>query len=355
MRVKDLWLALLALALALAALPAQSSSLQGLPNLSAEYPRTSMHDFVLGPVCLSLVSGPLDLDCNPAFLSSQEKRQFRISIVANNHLKQVNDHRERLNSNDTVGIVNSVLNQGEPTVARASTAIWYQREWWALGVSPFRGGFASSSRNPAYPELAAHVYKETEVFGKVGLVHGEEKDLNVGFQLRYVQRQFFKREFDLLDAVGNPSMLKIENQRALYLEPGVSYTFDSSWSSAVSATLTQLPLAQDGDGVEFKPVVDFGFSTRPPFLARRLRTSTHYTGAHDVNDVLSRFRWGAIYDFNDVASISALLGKTEIGAGLNGHFDSVVLGLGWKTEEIAPDRWQTVRVSTVLFEAGLVF
>lgn len=346
---------LLALVLIGISSESRASTIQGLPNFSSEFPQTTINDFVLGPVCLSLSGGPLDLSCNPAFLATEEKRQFRMLGAANDHVAQINDYRKKLRDDDASGIVNATLDRREPKVARASSLLWYQRDWWALGFSPFRGGLATSARNPAYPEVAAHVYSEHEVFGKVGFVHRDEPNLNFGFQLRYVQRDFFRREFDLLDAFGNPSLLKVERQNLLFLEPGVSYAFDSTWSSAVSAAITQLPILHDGDSFEFKPVVDVGFSTAPPFFGRRLRTSTHYNGSPDQPDILARFRWGAIYDFDKVASISAMLGKSDFGVGANGRIDSVVVGLGWKSEEIKPDRWQSVRVSTLIVEAGLAF
>lgn len=330
-------------------------AVQGLPNFSSEYPRTTINDFILGPVCLSLTGGPLDLSCNPAFLATETKRQFRMIGAANDHVAQLNDYRMKLRDDDATGIVNATLERREPRIARASSLIWYQRDWWALGFSPFRGGLATSVRNPAYPEMAAHVYSENEVFGKAGFIHADDPNLNIGLQLRFLQRDFFRREFALLDAVGNPALLKVEKQRILFLEPGLSYAFDSAWSSSISAALTQLPIIHDGDSPEFKPVIDIGFSTSPPFFGRRLRTSTHYNGSPDQSDIFARFRWGAVYDFDENASVSAMLGKSDFGVGASGRIDSVVVGLGWKSEEIKPDPWQNVRISTVIFEAGLVF
>lgn len=330
-------------------------AIQGLPNFSSENPRATINDFILGPVCLSLSGGPLDLSCNPAFLATETKRQFRMIGAANDHVAQLNEYRMKLRDDDASAIVNATLERREPRVARASSLIWYQRDWWAFGFSPFRGGLATSARNPAYPEMAAHVYSENEVFGKAGFIHKDDPNLNIGLQLRFLQRDFFRREFALLDAVGDRSLLKVEKQRILFFEPGVTYAFDNNWSSSISATLTQLPLIHDGDSFELKPVLDIGFSTSPPFFGRRLRTSTHYNGSPDQSDIFARFRWGAVYDFDKDASVSAMLGKSDFGVGASGRIDSVVLGLGWKSEEIKPDPWQNVRISTFILEAGLVF
>jgi hypothetical protein len=321
-----------------------------------EYPGLSLQQAILGPACLSLPASPLDLECNPAFLAKQEKRQLRISLVGSDQLPLVNEYRERLSTNDSIGIVNKVLNQREPLVARASAGVWYQQNWWALGFVPFRGGFASSMRNPAYPSISADIYKESELFGKVGLLTADDPNLQIGFQLRYVERTFFRRQFDLLDAIGDPAKLNIDRQRVLYLEPGLRYSFDgNSWDSTISGTLTQAGVFQDGRKSTFYPVLDLGFSTSPPFAGRKLRTTTHYSNHPDVPDLFSRFRWAAIYDFNNIATVSASIGKSVAGIALGGHIDSVVLALGWKTEDVTLDQWQAARVTTILFECGLVF
>ncbi len=321
-----------------------------------EYPGLSLQQHILGPVCLSLPASPLDLNCNPAFLAREEKHQVRLNLIASDQLPAVNDYREKLAANDSIGIVNKVLDQREPVMARASAGLWYQQNWWALGWVPFRGGFASSTRNPSYPSIAADIYKESELFGKVGLLTADDPNLQIGFQLRYVERTFFSRQFDLLDAVGDPAKLNIDRQRVLYLEPGLSYSFDSNpWDSMIAATLTQAAVFQDGKKSSFYPVLDLGFSTSPPFAGRKLRTSTHYTNHPDITDLFSRFRWAAIYDFANAAAATLTIGRSTAGIAVNGHVDSLVLGLGWKTEEVILDQWQAARVSTILFECGLVF
>lgn len=343
------------LALAATAYAGADESARGLPDFHAAYPSLGVHQFVLGQNCLSLPATSLELDCNPAFLANEEKHQFRLNLAFNDQVKKVNDYRIKLENGDSVGIVNSVLDQHDPIVARATSALWYQDDWWAIGYVPFRGGFASLVRNPAYPEISAHIYKESELFGKAGFLASDDRDLQVGIQLRYVEREFFKRSFDLLDALSDPSALKIESQKMLFVEPGLNYTFDHEWSTAVSLALTQLRVLQSGFDSQPQPILDIGFSTAPPFASGKLVTTTHYTTRTDLPDIFSRFSWGAVYELSEIAAISASLGKTEAGIGVNGHFDSVVLGIGYKTEQISPDQWQSSRISTVLCEAGLVF
>jgi hypothetical protein len=327
----------------------------GIPNFHADYPSLSIQQYLLGNTCLSLQGSPLELSCNPAFLANEKKHQVRLNLAFNDHVLQVNEYRERLATGDQTSIVNKILDKREPVVARATSAAWYQRDFWAMGYVPFRGGFATLVQNDSYPRISAHIYKESELFGKVGFAPEFDKNLQVGLQVRYIDRVFFRKEFDLLDALADPSQLRIESQKIIYVEPGLSYSFDAAWASAVSATVTQLPVMQQGYASTFTPILDVGFSTAPPFAGSKLRTSTHYNSNAEQSDLFSRFRWGAIYDLDDIGSVTLSLGKSLAGIGVSGHYDSVTLGLGYKTEDISPDQWQSIRVSTVLFEGGLVF
>jgi hypothetical protein len=332
-----------------------TSIVNGVGDFRREMPAVNLLQSILGPVCYSLPSTHLDLACNPAFLAREEKTQLRASLTINDRVGDVNDYRTKLEAGDSIGIVNQVLAEHDPMIARATSAIWYQRDWWAIGVLPFRGGFATNVQNPAYPRVAADIYKQSEVFGKAGFLVAGEPKLEVGFQLRYDDTQFFRREFDVLDVIGDPGQLSIESQRALYLEPGINYAFDSAWDSAVSATLTQGAIYQSGAQDGFMPVFDLGFRTAPPFAGGHLVTSTHFNNNPALPDLFSRFLWGAVYDFEKRAAVAVSLGKTVAGVGVMGHYDSVELALGWKTEQVSPDQWQATRVSTLMLEAGLVF
>lgn len=332
--------------------------LSGVPNFQTDYPAASLHQYVLGPVCLSLRMGRLDLDCNPAFLAYERKNQFRLNLAFNENIKQVSDYRRKLEDGDSLGIINRVLQEPGPLVAQATTALWYQYERWAIGYMPFRGGFASRIRNPAYPEVTANVYKESEAFAKGGWAISDDRQFVVGLQMRYVERQFFRRQFDLLDLVGDPAQFPIEKQNALYLEPGVAYAFDFEWLTSVSATVTQIPVYQAGAVGPGQPVFDCGFTTSPPIGdQKRLRTSAHFSTNPAYADLFSRFRWGALLILDHNATVSFSVGRNNLGIGIDGHFDSLVLGFGWKAEDVmsGPPGGANARVSSAIVEAGLVF
>ena len=330
------------------------TNLRGIPNFQLEHPSNSLPEFILGPTCLSLMAGPMDLDCNPAFLASEKKRQFRADLSFNDKVKQVNEYREKVESGDSAGIADSILGNRDPNIAQATTSLWYQRDWFAVGYIPLRAGLATLVQNQAYPDISADVYKESEVFAKAGYQFPDDKHVRIGLQARYVQRDYFYKEFAAFDAASDPSLLAIEHQKILFLEPGVSYLFDGDWASALSGSVTNLPIYAEGS-TPFQPVVDIGFSTTPPFADGKFRTTTHITENPAIQDFFQMFRWGAIYDFETHASVSMSIAKDEFGVGVNGHIESLVLGVGYKTQQISSSDWDSSQVSTYLFEAGLVF
>lgn len=330
------------------------SALYGVPNFQLMRPTNTLQEMILGSTCISMPSSPLELSCNPAFLAAEDKRQLRINVAGNDRVTKINKYRLLLENDDTIGIVDGLLQEKEPLVANATLSLWYQREWWAVGVAPLRAGYASFYRNSAYPEISGSVFAEREVFAKAGTSLASDPNVRIGLQARYLHRDFFRKKFALLDAVSDSSIIKIEKQRVLYLEPGMSYAFNEKATNSISAMVSNLAVYQSGNYQPVRPVFDLGFSSAPDFADGRLKTSTHFSNNPDIVDPFALFRAGAIYDFNDL-SVAVSFAKMDMGIGISGHIDSVVLGLGYKTEEIAKDQWQTVQISSWLFEVGLVF
>lgn len=297
----------------------------------------------------------LDLDCNPAFLADEDKTIFRANIIGNDKLWQLNKYRQQLGDNDGISVANDLLQQSKPMVAKATASLWYQHQWWAVGYIPFRAGLAYTKRNPAYPEISAQVFKESELFAKAGLFSSDDHNLRIGLQGRYVQRDYIYQQFDAFDALSDPSIVGIQHQSALYLEPGIVYSWKSNWDPAISGTYTNLPLFQKGDQLPVQPIFDVGFSSSFGDLCKNLHTTTHITTRPDVTDIYSRLTWGATYDFEEHAAVNVLLGKNQLGIGVDGHLDIFTMGISYKTEELEVDAWRAVTISTITLAAGVVF
>lgn len=330
------------------------STLYGIPSFQTSQSANTLQDLVLGATCTSMPASPLELSCNPAFLASEEKRLFRVVGTTNDRIGTMNKYRHLLEDNDSVGLVDGLLQEKEPLMANAAVRLWYQRDWWAVGVTPVRAGYVSFFRNAAYPEITGSAFADREVFAKAGWKLASDENLRLGLQVRYNDRSYFRKQFALLDAVNDQSLIRIEKQQVAYLEPGVSYALNEKGTSALSAMISQVAIYQAGAAQPLRPVFDLGFSSAPDFFDGRLKTSTHVSVNPDIDDTFAMFRAGAVYDF-DFVSVLVSFASQELGAGLQGQIDSLVLGLGYRTQEIAKDSWQKVRVSSWLFEIGLVF
>lgn len=346
---------LFALTLALFSLAsAADTAPRGIRNLFYDNSSLTLGHSILGNSCYSMRMGNLDLDCNPAFLSHSEKRQFRINLIGNDRLSKLNKYRQQLDDKDPVAMVDSLERAGHQTT-KAAASLWYQDDWWAVGFVPMRAGFTSYTRNPAYPRVSAQVFKELEIFGKVGLLSSDDNRFKVGVQTRYVRRDYIYQEFDVFDVITDRDLVDFKHEDILFVEPGVAYEWDSDWHPTLAATLMNVSVYRRGDTQDFKPLMDVGFGNTWAPVSKRFRSTTHYTHRTERANVFSRFSWSALYDFDDTATAMLTLGDNFVGLGLEGHIDSVVLGVGYKSEQISPDQWYTKQISTWLFQAGLVF
>lgn len=330
------------------------ANVSGVPNLFQDSPALTVPHIVQGRACYSLRASYLDLDCNPAQMATQEKRLFRANLIGNDELSTVNEYRKQLDDDDSTTVAESLLNQDSQLIAKAATSIWYQHDWWAIGIVPVRAGIAYLRRNAAYPEISVHAFKEMELFGKIGLYSSDDQNLKVGFQTRYLRREYVYQEFYALDALTDSSVVKLRHQDALYLEPGITYTWDAEWRPEFSAMLSNLAVYQRGSHMPMDPLIDFGFSSNF-FQFKNFRSATHYTHDSDNSEYLRALSWSGIYDHSDLFSVQLTLGKDLFATGIEGHLGFLTLGAAYRNEQMAIDRWASQTVSSFTFEIGLVF
>jgi hypothetical protein len=334
---------------------AMKSDVEGTPNLFKDDPSLTIGHSVLGRACYSMQASYLDIDCNPAFLANQNKQIFRINLYGNDALGPLNKSYNEIKDHDRVSVAERLLNEKSMVIAKASSAIWYQQDWWAIGYVPVRAGAAYMSRNPSYPEEAVHAYKEYELFSKIGLFVSDNHNFQVGFQTRYLHRDYIYQKFYAFDALTDPNVIKIRHQTSFFLEPGLTYSWESEWQPMFAATVTNTPIYVEGDHLPFQPIIDMGVSARFPTWTQ-FRSSLHYTsGRPGYTELYQRFSWSGVYDFNDVASTYITLGTNQFGLGIDGHWGPIVTGLSYKTEKITLDNWTTTTVSRFTLELGLTF
>lgn len=314
---------------------AMADSLLGtLPNFLVEGSPLTMDDVILGRTCFSVAAGPQGLSCNPAFLATETKRQFRFNLYADEDVEDVaNAYFDLKNKKDDLHSIEKLLTQKEPVIARTFAAFWYQHDWWATSFTPQRLALASRVKNPEAPEMAAHFKREAEVALRGGWMLAADPNLRVGLQTRYVSTRFFRKEFLFADLWGNPDLVQISSHDALMLEPGIVYAFaEDPWQPTLSLAVTNWQVYHRGDPqANTLPQGEIGFSSRPAFAKGRLATVSHLTLQPDVPDVYRRLRFGVIYDAT-FAHLTASLAYDEWGLGVSTAIKALTLGFGYKTE-----------------------
>jgi hypothetical protein len=348
--IKRNFLMISALILSLSA----QASIQGVPTATSNAPSLTLHQRNLDRSCFSIRATSFDLDCNPAFLADSEKRLIRLNSIGDDNALSLDEYRESLDRDDVIGAADKFLNNKEPVQAHASAAAWYQNNWWAVGVVPVRASVSYLNRNPAYPEISAYAFQESEVFAKVGLLSTESQNIKFGIQTRYVQRDFIYQKFYALDAVLDPEVIEVKSNKALYIEPGFAFSWDSEYEPVFSWMITDLPVFQEGDKIQRQPKSDFGFSSSFGSLIPGLRTTTHYHRRAGT-DISRHLSWSALYEVKDFAAVSVHSGRDIFGIAIDGRISVFVAGISYRNEKFEIDSWTSSRVRSTTAEIGLTF
>ena len=332
-------------------------SVTAVPNQFYQRGFLTLEDTVLGSTCYSIKATTNSLDCNPALLHYDQKRQFRFNLLVDKRTEDLIDYAQKIDDDDVGGLINQITDENRATASKIAASLWYQRDWWAVGYSPLRVKHASNIMNPAYPQLAVSLVKESEVFLKGGVGFAEIDGLSVGLSVRYLSQEYVHRQEDLFDVIADPNLAKIEKNDLITLEPGLAYKFNSdAWKPVLSVVMTHLDVfASNKSYKKLTPGAEVGFSSTPEFASGRLQMSTHYSVNEPNVQAFKRLRWGARYDFDGNLSVIGNITKGDYGVGVQGALDSVILGAAYKNEELDYARWNSKASETFMAELGLRF
>lgn len=325
------------------------------PNFIYDSEIMGIETFVLGRTCYSLRLSPMSLDCNPTFMAGREDDTLAFNLGLDNNTKRVWNLISDLENHDSITVANRLLKNQRPILAYEVASSWFQYDWWAVTFVPGRLGLASVVVNPAYPEVTAQAILEKEISLKGGLFVANDTNLRLGGNIRFIKRHELRQRFDLLNVIAGSDHLDIEENNIVYFEPSLTYEWNSAWRPQISAVLTQMRLYSSKKLNENIAVPEIGYSTSPDYLDGRFRTSLHYTARPDISRLSDRLRFGGIYDWSEVFSTNFSLAGDEYGAGVIGRIDSLVLGVGAKSQVLRMDGQEISKMNTVLFQAGLYF
>jgi hypothetical protein len=332
-----------------------ADTLQRFKNVNYDDNYMDVEGFVLGRTCYSLKASRLSLDCNPAMMAGETKRNLNLQVNLDDNVKEVYGYGSELQDKNSDGLLRRILNNPKPLTANEVAAAWWQYDWWAVSVVPARLNVATVVRNPAYPVVTSHVSLQREVSARGGLFVSEDPRLRVGANVRFVENRQLRKEFELFDVAAGTEDIAVKQSESIFVEPAMAYAFDTGWESQLSFVLTHLAVYESSNEIPDAARPEIGYSTTPNFLDHKLRTSIHYTARPDVASTMDKFRFGGIFEFSDQLASSFTIGGSELGLGLLGRIDSLDLGIGAKTEKFILHGEEIDNVNTVLFQAGLNF
>lgn len=345
----------LALILSGAVTASAATRVEGVPNLFEDVPERTAMQALLGNSCHSLEATRLDLNCNPAFLPGSKTYRFHFNAIGTDQLAKLNNYRQDIEAQAVPGVVDDLLHERGPLVAKASLNLWLQQDWWVLGYTPLRAGFTYLNRNPAFPEISTLAFREWEVFGQAGAYLTQDPHFRFGVQSRLVKREYIYQQFYALDALADPNTVELRGQTTLYLEPSFVYEWSSAWKPQLAGTLRHLMLFQSGDQLPNHPIFELGFSSTFGELLKNLRTTTHFSTQRNTRQALKMFSWSGLYDFENDFQAAVTLGQDLFGAGASARFAAATVGLTYKSEAIFIDNWSQRPMEQWLLEIGLIF
>jgi hypothetical protein len=234
----------------------------------------------LGDACYSMDVYAGGLPCNPAFVGRPQKGEFNSHIFFGNDVTYFDDIKSILNNEADVATVHRVANNNRGAEFEADLEAGYIKEKFAMSVSPSRLNYYSLIRDPVLPEIS--LYASQEQVLRLQFASEINKDLDVGVQVRGVQRRFILSEFFIPEAMvegGSNEVTRINEQKIVYLEPGMVWAPEGEYlSPQFSATVTQLGYVdRKYDGLSTSPEGQIGGSIRPAIDTGSLELGTQVT------------------------------------------------------------------------------
>ena len=314
---------------------AQNGMLRDFPT-DLKGPRPlNLTQLVLGRSCQTMLPYAYSPPCNAAFLAINKEKAFVANGYIGDDYRKVNDYRSLLDAHDEVGLVQKALAEKDAVKAQAGAALWVQAKQFTLSYMPLYVDFYNLNRNRAYPEVGLHVSQEKTLAGQYGFRFDSAPYLMWGLQTRYVERRFVHQELALLDYLSNPEVLRIQDQKSLYIEPSLVYFAPGDWRFRTTAQVSNwgFGLSGERDGSDVGPFFDLGIGLTPPLGWGDWDVGLTYSFDQNIPANSSRLRLGTAYN---LGLVSALIGyqTDDMSFGIISSFMAARVGVSYRHQRI---------------------
>jgi hypothetical protein len=319
--------------------------------------RTSLMQMGLGSLCSVMTQNATDLPCNPALLPESEDSTFATSLMLGDDYDLVSKNRDLFDGKDKVKLAENILSEKDPIRLEGASYIWWRSPYFSVSLEPIRLTYFSRVRNQAFPEIAVQAMQEQSL--QVQIAGFLNKNLSLGFSLRGVERKIVQEEFNLFDALTHvDDYFEVKTQRALWLQPGISYLFDDEetreWHPRVSFLVSQLGYVDHNyDNIITEPYIDAGISVTPPALWGEWEWALNYRWLR-TPDFQRKFRLGTQYHLGFL-NLLAAYDRDEWDAGIMAQVKFLSISVLWKQQKYSDFDGNTNAENATYLEIRFVF
>ena len=313
----------------------------------------------LSYVCFGMDALVEGLPCNPAFAAKERRNHFQAQFFFGNNVSYVHEVSKLLDGTADAGTVEKLFSQKSSAEAEANIQASYLSETWGVQFAPYRLYYYGLIRNAALPVVTLYAGQEQTLSAQIASFAGDNGNDHWfwGLQIRGVDRKFILSEFTLTDALasGGSKYFEKQNQRALYLEPGLLYEFaEKPWRPQVGLTIKNAGFVDKKfDEIPANPDWHVAGSVRPPVgygeleLGLNLRFNSYIEEFKDVPHLGLSYKLGAMQGLASYAD-------REYSLGFLLHYENWNGGLTYWRKKYENLLGEKDQLQTVYLELGFI-
>ncbi|MBL7542949.1 MAG: hypothetical protein JNL11_03990 [Bdellovibrionaceae bacterium] len=333
-------------------------SLQGLAELSfSSNARTfeTQHSSIvvkgLAHSCLTIMTIPDGLPCNPAYTPLNKKPSLGIEILLSNGYSSLENLRSLLSNKINQELADTLFSKGKILQIESNIDINFRSKYLNGQYSPMTVKGFSVVRNEANPDVDLYAVEEKGFSFQSG--YEITDNFYTGAQVRLVNRKFIRRQFKLvsLGTQAGADYLKPKEQTATYFEPAASWIIAEAWKPRISLLVANLgTISENHDELKtpVEPQVGFGFS--PPVMWGDLDISLEYRSMTYEESNFDKLHIGSLYRFGSMY-LTGGIDANGISSGVYYSLDKINAGIMYSTTRFVNDN-EDFFTQTVYMQLG---
>ncbi len=317
-----------------------------------------LRQMVLKNTCHVLLPSEASLPCNPAFLPYVKDRKFSANIFLGENYERVNAYRKDIENKNELGVVEKLFEENGPLQVRVGSALWAKSQYFSFTYVPLHVSYFSDFRNRAFPEVDLKIFVEKGFQSQGAIpIALTDSSLNIGLQLRGVDRQSVFQKVTLFDVLSDPKTLQIEQHETIYLEPGLVWMYESDWRPRMSVFAQNIQVYHSGARTPSElsgSFVDWGSGFSVPVTYGHWDLGLNYRMDPDIAGGMNRLQLGTGYSLG-LMQTNFALAKDSYSIGVATSFLSARTGVAFFSDNVREWDGSEKRQQTVTLEFGLVF